>query len=144
MKQFVVLVLALFALATAALAEPITYAIDERPVTLEIAKWVYVNFADEGEPFYLDVEAGTGGASATKDVVFGHNCDGDSLCGVYPNVQMGTWGVAFGSTGSEYRLFTGTGEEMDTITVTVSGITINDAAGLYENAATVIVDILAF
>jgi len=81
----------LMSIGAAVMAEPITRAEDSVPVTIDIAKWVWVDIvSDEG--FLLDYEAATPYAMDTLPFKVGHNCDA-SITGslVPPPGAPGTW-----------------------------------------------------
>jgi hypothetical protein len=131
MKYLVVLaVLAVLGFSGAALAEPISFASDSAPVTLDIACWVYLSF--EGAEFNLDVEAGQGSAEDWEWLYWGHNCP-IVLTGELtpPPGAPGQWDWGWWSIGThefyEYVPWAGS----DPIGVQVSGIGIWDAAGSY-------------
>lgn len=107
MKSTVLLLVfaGLMSIGAAVMAEPITRADDSVPVTIDIAKWVWVDICDE-DGFTLDYEAG-GQPYAVDSLPFkvGHNCDA-ILTGslVRPTGAPGTWTWWFQGHNNSLRL----------------------------------------
>jgi len=148
----ILLALSLIGLGSLAWAAPVTEMSDYAPVMLDIQPWFYVSFLrggpgdgddegdeDEGEAFYLEVEAGETGAYDVKEMVVGSNTDA-VVTGVLtpPPGAPGIWrweflenghhhghGFHLGSNGK------GRGKFKVEVMVVVEGITINDPAGYY-------------
>lgn len=138
------LIVVFFLLATsAAIAEPITRASDNCPVTVDIAKWVWVEYYDMPVGIDVDYEAGEPMAQDTEAFRVGHNCD-CRLTGtlVPPPGAPGNWTWRFRGDGQNRCLYLngpvsypnvvdGPGVYYGEVTISVNGVTIQDNAGVY-------------
>jgi len=144
MKYFLIAAVALAMACTSVLAEPIRHDEDSRTVTLEIACWVWIHFDDtQGRDFYLDVEAGQGGAWATLPFTYGQNCPGVVSGALTPPPGApGMWDWWFMNQ-DKFIPCPDPGVYQNAVTVGVSGITIMDPAGSYPGGVmTIAIDCL--
>lgn len=133
MKYLVaMMVVLLFALGPAVLAEPIWFDSDSAPVNLSIACWVYVYFLDENASFDLEVEPWMGGDEEIEWFELGQNCDTNLWATLTPPPGApGQWGCWIIQPPETFWWVYGVGTVQWPAGVNVSGLTILDPAGFY-------------
>jgi len=157
MKSTVLLIVVagLMSIGAAVMADPIMRAADSVPVTIDIAKWVWIDLISQDVGFLLDYEAGYPYADATLPLKCGHNCN-VRLSGTLtpPPGAPGTWAWWYQGDGQSRRLLldgpvshpdvlSPAGEYMGRVTVRVSGIHITDRSTTYTGGVmTITVDAL--